>query len=283
MAVTLPSGWKTFLAGCVTCAADSVPSPGQTLAITFCYDYHVPLLNDAGQSVNFISGNPFTGTESFIATTSTQSGFSVDYETTEGVKYDIWQATGKSWATTPRVPLSASHVPAAWTPGTFGLFGQTAQAGQTGSSDEDCYLFTGDVSPATPSGTTSVNAYFSKTTNSYTLLATNNVFNQPVFVTSSWAKRGDRIWGMGTDGFGTVRMARYSMALGDLPVAEAVVTSIIPDPAQAFKLQATDNFLYVLYHGAPSKIYKLNLDTMALIDTFTLPSAANRYFRLKRM
>jgi hypothetical protein len=234
----------------VGCPEDTAPTGPQSLSIVHCYDYNEE--NNAGQ-VNFVTGDP-TGSpssDSFLASLSIQSGFGVVYPAVGNPK--IFQANGHSISTIPTqtLPFAAKFV------------GQSSHAGMSGHSDELSIRFDMfDFVPASPAGPGDGKVYFNYEDGTATILNYLNAVKQ-----GAWAKRGTRFWN--TSG-APHTVERYAIPTGGYPVATVdLVLGTINENDAIMSYSATDNFLYMLYRDDPpgtTKLFRLDLDTMAIID-----------------
>lgn len=235
------------------CPETTVPTGTQNLSSVHCYNYNTG--NESSQ-LNFVGGNPATGSESFVVSSATNSGVGIPYSTA-GTNPNMKQATGETLNPISVLPLTGGPIS-----GTF--YGQSAQAGSSGHSDELSILF--HMTDLTPQfmGQGSAKVYFNYSSGAVTYL-----LYQAGSVTGAWAKRGTRFWDIAGQASGHT-LERYDMTTGGNPVFYADMG--LSDNLNILSLSATDNFLYMLYTTGASTctIYKLNLDTMAEVAHWDL-------------
>jgi hypothetical protein len=253
-----------------SCPADTVPTGPQSLDLVHCYQYNTGIPpgtlggNSAGQ-VNYFRG--LGDQREFVATVGNASGFGINYPPAS----NQWQLLHMLGDTITAVtPVSAGIY-------SFSFAPQAAQGGTSGHSDEMSYVLfvLGSITPLAFGTDGAAMAYFSYANNTLTWLK--YPFGASVY--PGWAKKGTRFWAAPFSSSVSIGyIARWDMLSGLVQTMETLTSrGMGNDPGWLRSYAASDNHLYVLFNDGTtdSKIFQLNLDTLAVTNSWTLSALGN--------
>jgi hypothetical protein len=188
----------------------------------------------------------------FIVWVADRSGFGTDYTSEVGASASqVLRGFGENVEEVDRVPLPAGD--------SFTFFGQQAQSGLNGHSDELCYLVAGSYDIFGGAQNQGVLAYFNWDAQTVYLMNRSGVGSGS---RGKWAKRGNNFYHCTVPGF-TAEIARWDMSAAN---NSTFANKVNPWTDTIFDLGVSDSYLWV--YGVAG-LERCNPTTLAVLETYT--------------